>query len=641
MLKNIKSNFPFVYFLLLAVVLFTGNGHSLTDQDEAAYAGFARQMIESGNWVTPEFMWSEVHRKPPLHFWNIALSYKLFGVNEFAVRFPSALFVLLTCLLVFWAGKKIANEQTALLWAVVMSTSLLIPALAKISVTDSTLLFFTTACTISLYFILHERAWKWVGVFWISFALALLTKGPPVVLFAFIFIALLFIFHPQRKNLIMLHPWFFLPLAVLPLVAWGYATLQYDDGKFVKWMIDWYILKRVSGGVFGQTGFPGMHLLMIILFFLPWLLFLPQAFRNIVSAFFKDKEGLFFAAWFVAAWFIYELSPSKLPAYVVAAHVPLAFFVAQQLAAKKLPAKGWIVLHFFLFLVLFSAIAFLPFVVELPSTTKLIFITIGIVLLAAMIFSVLQLKNESFIPALIGVNVLFQVALWLVLVPAADELKNITQRVAAYVSENADKDSKVYISNAQNRPPSLPFYLGNNFNAVQDEFNFSVLMSAYYGADPCALILSEKQHDLFIQLIPEIETTKLEAPGVMKSMFSTYYVLLKERVNETNDTLFIPDWLKLPEPREHYRQQMLNNVEWFADEQRKAKERNLTIDEMLDSDANWIYENELARHNYLLQMLQTLRWRKNLESKATEQGLSLEEACKNEAEFIFSQGRVY
>ena len=217
--NKLNPYFPFLYFCLLAFILFAGNTHSLTDQDEAAYAGFAKQMIESGNWVTPDFMWSEVHRKPPLHFWNIAISYKVFGVNEFAVRFPSALFVLLTCLLVFVAGKKIVGERLALLWVIVLSTSLLVPVLCKISVTDSTLLFFTTACAFSFYFVLQHRAWKWVLVFWVSFALALLTKGPPVVLFALGLSGLLLVLHPNRRNLIMFHPWLFLPLALLPLLA--------------------------------------------------------------------------------------------------------------------------------------------------------------------------------------------------------------------------------------------------------------------------------------------------------------------------------------------------------------------------------------------------------------------------------------
>ena len=75
-------------FVALTAIVFVNNGKiSLWDQDEAAYAGFAKRMIETHNYIVPDFTWSEPHRKPPLHFWLIALSYKIFGVNTFALRF--------------------------------------------------------------------------------------------------------------------------------------------------------------------------------------------------------------------------------------------------------------------------------------------------------------------------------------------------------------------------------------------------------------------------------------------------------------------------------------------------------------------------------------------------------------------------
>ncbi|MGE0634951.1 MAG: ArnT family glycosyltransferase [Bacteroidia bacterium] len=639
--SKLSPYFPFLYFGLLAFILFSGNTHSLTDQDEAAYAGFAKQMIESGNWVTPEFMWSEVHRKPPLHFWNIALSYKVFGVNEFAVRFPSALFVLFTCLLVFFAGKKMVGERLALLWVIVLSTSLLVPVLGKISVTDSTLLFFTTACAFSFYFVLQQREWKWVLVFWVSFALALLTKGPPVVLFAVGLSGLLLVLHPNRRNLIIFHPWFFLPLALLPLLAWGYATMHYDNGKFVQWMIDWYILKRVGGSVFGQSGFPGMHLLMIILFFIPWLLFLPRAFKALFTQLFKDKkEGLFFSAWFVAGWFIFELSPSKLPAYVVAAHVPLAFFIARVAGEQKLPATFWLIIHYLFVFILFAAIVALPFLINAAAVTKILFVSLGLALLAATVVSLFVMRTKWFLPALISVAMLLQLGLWQVLVPATDEYKNITRQVADYATEHADKTSRILIANGQNKPPSLPFYLSNTFKNIQDEYDFSLLLKTWYSDPACVLILNEKQHALFAQMLPALEVKKLETIQELKQAFSDYYILIKPETEKTNP-LPLPEWLKTPLTQQQYIEGIKNNPQWMHDLTVKAKERNLSIEELITADANWLAENDLRNYNYLTAMLQNPRWKTDLETRAATKQLSLEAFCNQELEFIFKQGRVY
>ncbi|MGB0564895.1 MAG: ArnT family glycosyltransferase, partial [Spirulinaceae cyanobacterium] len=79
------------------VLLFWRNGAiALWDQDEAAYAGFALRMVRTGDWLLPNFTWSAVHQKPPLHFWAIATAYQALGISEFTTRLPGSLAVLAT-----------------------------------------------------------------------------------------------------------------------------------------------------------------------------------------------------------------------------------------------------------------------------------------------------------------------------------------------------------------------------------------------------------------------------------------------------------------------------------------------------------------------------------------------------------------
>src|SRR5579864_6702765 len=89
MIPFLKPRQAMAFALLVALVLLVGNARtSLWDQDEAAYAGFARTMLKDGDWVVPRFLWSEPHRKPPLLFWCIATSFRLLGESEFALRLP-------------------------------------------------------------------------------------------------------------------------------------------------------------------------------------------------------------------------------------------------------------------------------------------------------------------------------------------------------------------------------------------------------------------------------------------------------------------------------------------------------------------------------------------------------------------------
>src|SRR5260370_14807478 len=333
--------------LLLFMVLFVRLGSvSLWDQDEAAYAGFGSRMIETGNWIIPEFLWSDVHGKPPLHLWAIASSFSVFGISEFSLRLSCALAILLLLLLLYWEGKKVWGKDVALISTGVLGTSLLVPALGHIAFTDGTLLLFVSLSMLSWLRVMEGGPFRYVLLFWLGFSLALLTKGPPVIVVTGT-AALLSLFSPRRRNLLRFQPWFFLPIALLPIVIWIWLAWRQDDGGFIRWMLDWYVLKRAAGGsVWGQTGPPGYYLLSFFLFFLPWLAWLPSA---LLSAFrsFKNRENSSFLLliWLLSGWAIFEIFPSKLPAYAVFAHVPLAVFIAKEIQAGTTPGKAWQVIQ--------------------------------------------------------------------------------------------------------------------------------------------------------------------------------------------------------------------------------------------------------------------------------------------------------
>lgn len=532
---------PFFYFFLLAIILLANNGSvSLWDQDEAAYAGFARGMLHSGNWLIPDFMWSDIHRKTPLHFWNICLSYKLFGINEFSVRFPSALFLFLTYLTIYRAGTPLLGKRTAFLSTVVLSTSLFVPSLAKISVTDATLLFFTTLCAFALLNIIQDRSAKWTATFWISFALALMTKGPPILIFTGTFSILLFIFHPNRKNLFSLHPWFFLPLACLPLFAWGYFVSQKDGGVFISWLIDWYILKRVNSSVLGQTGPPGTHLLSILFFFIPYLMFIPKAFMNSITAMFKKDKGINFllSTWFISGWFIYEWSPSKLPTYVIAAHVPFAIFIAKEILSLseqgKLPSKVWIISHFCLISIIFLSLIIFPNYLHFPPSIAIPFTIGGCLMLVINCILIYRLQSSQFTGWLIAANIFFQLLIWIFLLPQTDQLKNGTKRLAEYARENANPKSRVIISNLYGHPPSLPFYLGSTFSKVQEESDSDSLLYRYESKEPFILILDKAQKEKSEKAFPETHFEEIKSLPTDRVEGFSYYIAFNKAALKKN-----------------------------------------------------------------------------------------------------------
>lgn len=531
----LKKYIPYLYFAFLFFIVFVNNNNvSLWDQDEAAYAGFAKNMVETGDWSIPQFMWSEIHRKPPLHFWNICLSYKLFGINEFSVRFPSALFTFFTYILIYFAGTPLFGKKTAFISVVVLSTSLLVPSLAKVSVTDAALLFFTTLCSFALIYIMRQRSLRWTIIFWISFSLAILTKGPPIVICLGVFGSLLLLLHPNRKNLISLHPWLFLPLACLPLFLWGYYVSQKDGGTFIKWMIDWYVLKRVGGSVLGQSGPPGTHIVCIFLFFITYFMFLPKALWKAGTGIFKKERGLEFilSAWFISGWFLFELTPSKLPTYVVTAHVPLAILIAESIVSSldqlKFPAKGMIKSHIIILILVFSGFFAVGAVTDAPVTFKYCFFAAAILLTASTFYAAYKFKDRQLIIGMIAINVLLQFCVWTILLPQADLVRNTSKRIAEYINDNAMNSSTIYISNSQGHPPSLPFYLSLNFKNIREENNIERLLKLYKDKAPCVLILEKNQNTWLKVIVPDALSVAITGRYTDRNACAEYYIMINK-----------------------------------------------------------------------------------------------------------------
>ena len=113
-------------FLMFGVAFFQFLGTiPLIDPDEGRYAEIPREMLERGDFITPFLNYVKYFEKPPLHYWLNALSFSLFGENEFAARFPGALMGLMTVLLTYHVGRKLFGRREGLLAALILAFVLL------------------------------------------------------------------------------------------------------------------------------------------------------------------------------------------------------------------------------------------------------------------------------------------------------------------------------------------------------------------------------------------------------------------------------------------------------------------------------------------------------------------------------------
>lgn len=476
------------WFWVLAFVLAWLAGLKLLvwDQDEAAYGGFAWNILHTGNWLIPDFLWSDVHRKTPWHFWTISWSFLLFGANEVAIRLPSLLAAAGTLLLVRYQSVPLFGKPTAKAATYILAGNYLITLLQKVSVTDANLLFFTTLATLALLNFFKQPHFRHQLLFVLGVAGGLLVKGPPVLILTIGMLGLILLFSPQRKRIFSFHPWLLFPVAALPILFWGRMAWLSDGGAYISWMIDWYTVRRVSSEVMGQSGPPGYYLGTMLVFFHPFVALLPAAFWHAFKSWRKKTEDfneLFMLfAWCISGWVIYEFMRSKLPTYAVGAFPAIALLIGRYLTQLEpkafLKDRSLQVGAVLYFLISAGICLFLPIMVKTPVGGSPIFEKQAIWLSYVMSFGLLScslavlflLLRSSFGMAfrvMLLQAVFFIAFFWQGLLPNMDPVRSASKQLAEYAAQNSFGKTIILTKNFQ--LPSLPFYLSANRCRYQEK----------------------------------------------------------------------------------------------------------------------------------------------------------------------------
>ena len=165
-MKTPRNRALIVLILLTAAVAFAGLGaQPLMGVDEGMYGSASLNMLLSGDYVVPSLGGQPFYDKPPLCYWAQSLSMKLFGVNELALRLPSAVCFCLLVWLVTWAGTKIFDRRRGLFAGFITATSILVAALGRMCLTDGPLTLAISACLFGLYSPIAEKSGKNISLF--------------------------------------------------------------------------------------------------------------------------------------------------------------------------------------------------------------------------------------------------------------------------------------------------------------------------------------------------------------------------------------------------------------------------------------------------------------------------------------------
>ena len=178
--SNPKKSVLFLF--LLSSILFIGLGNThLFDWDEINFAESAREMMASGDYLRVQINFEPFWEKPPLFFWLQVVSMKLFGVNEFAARFPNAVFGFIYLISFYFIGMKHFSAKFGLMWSLIFCATILPHIYFKSGIIDPVFNYFIF---MSIYFMMlvisgdHENKMRLAFIAGLFSGLSVITKGP-------------------------------------------------------------------------------------------------------------------------------------------------------------------------------------------------------------------------------------------------------------------------------------------------------------------------------------------------------------------------------------------------------------------------------------------------------------------------------
>jgi 4-amino-4-deoxy-L-arabinose transferase-like glycosyltransferase len=322
---------------------FLGQVH-LFDWDEINFAESAREMIVSGNYLTVQINFEPFWEKPPLFIWMQVLSMKIFGINEFAARFPNAIGGIVTLLALYNIGKQLYNKRFGILWVLVYAGSFLPFFYFKSGIIDPWFNFFIFLGVYYILKYLHDPKTKFSILSALFIGLSILTKGPV----GFLIFAIAFGIYLITKKFRVKINWVDVGIyaIVLAFVGGFWFILQILDGNY-SIIVDFieYQIKLFRTEDAGHGGFLLYHFVILFIGVFPASIFALKSFRRNYDDSLQQKMRLMMVVLFWTVLILFTIVSTKIVHYSSMCYFPLTYlavYIIYQIIEGKVQASKWL-----------------------------------------------------------------------------------------------------------------------------------------------------------------------------------------------------------------------------------------------------------------------------------------------------------
>ncbi|MCF6765879.1 glycosyltransferase family 39 protein [Thiotrichales bacterium 19S3-7] len=462
-----------VYFLFML-----GSRH-LSIPDEGRYPEIAREMLTSGNWVTPMINGVPFLDKPIFYYWMEAASMKFFGINPWAIRLPQALFGMIGCLSLYGFARVLYSRSIAIMASVILSVSILYFFAAHYANMDlivANLLwisFFFFLCALQMPYPSYKRRLL-MYLFYSIAGLAFLTKGLMGVVFPAMVIFIWIMWCNRWRELLKMY----LPTGIfifLVIVMPWLILVQKENPDFLYYFFYYQQVHRFVGTGFNNQLGPWFYFAIVLAAFLPFsVILLHRLLPGLKSMWIKrnqEDKTVLIQLWVVLIFIFFSIPSSKIVGYILPITGPLALLMAISLnaiARETIISKSTKLMHAFasmIFLVAALGALLYPLIQD-KFSSKLLYISfipaaIGAIAIFLSFFFTYKNKLKQAIYLIFCAMVILNISI-LTVVPVFDQKTSLplVQQIKPYTNSDT-----IFVS-YENYWEDLPLLLKQNIYIV-------------------------------------------------------------------------------------------------------------------------------------------------------------------------------
>jgi 4-amino-4-deoxy-L-arabinose transferase-like glycosyltransferase len=344
------------------------------DRDESYFAQATKQMIETGDYVDIRYQDDVRYRKPVGIYWlqaAVVNTASALGVSNartsiWLYRMPSLIGAIGAVLATYWCALAFVSRRGAVLAALMMMSSSMLGAEARLAKTDAFLLFTVVAAmaVLARVYLAPRRGDPQPGlgqlaIFWTALAVGILIKGPMILMVVGLAAAALVVLDRSARWLLGLRPLPGLLWLLLLVLPWFIAIYGRVGSQFLIGSVGEDMLAKVASPQETHGAPPGLYLILFFVTFFPASILAGLA-APAVWAVRREAATRFLLAWLVPSWIVFEAVITKLPHYVLPLYPAIAILTAAAVESRVLSQRPWLVrgvMWWFLVPVIVSVIA--------------------------------------------------------------------------------------------------------------------------------------------------------------------------------------------------------------------------------------------------------------------------------------------